>query len=132
MQNNVMRLLTGMKRATPTTTLLKMTKSLSVQQMIVFQTLTLVHKVIHTSKPAYLSSRLKFRNYEDNREVPPRSQGMISIVNKKLSTSRGGFIYRGSKLFNSLPNYLRIESNLKNFKKGVREWVIGTIKARPE
>ena len=127
-----MRLITGMEKATPTTTLLKLTKSLSVQQMIVFQTLTMVHKVIHTAKPAYLANRMKFRTDEDNRKVPPRSQGMISIVTKKLSTSRGGFVYRGSKLFNSLPNHLRTECNLKQFKKGVKEWVIATIRARPE
>ena len=132
LQNKVMRLITGMEKATPTTTLLKLTKSLSVQQMIVFQTLTMVHKVIHTAKPAYLANRMKFRTDEDNRKVPPRSQGMISIVTKKLSTSRGGFVYRGSKLFNSLPNHLRTECNLKQFKKGVKEWVIATIRARPE
>ena len=131
LQNSVMRLLTGMKRGTPTTTLLRLTESLSVQQTIALQTLVMVHKIVHTNKPAYLAERLKFRNEEDGMETLTRGLGMITNISRRLSTSRGGFLYRGSKLFNKLPQGLRTEPILKKFKEGVKKWVIGNVKARP-
>ena len=57
-----MRLLTRMRLGNPTTTLLKQTEPLSVQQMIAFQKLIIVHKVIKNAKPVYLAERLKLRN----------------------------------------------------------------------
>ena len=119
LQNRVMRLLNGMKLGTPTT------KSLSVQQMIAFQTLIMLHKVVINAKPVYLAARLKLRNYG------ARSQGKLIKVNHNLSTSRAGFIYRSSKLFNNLPEELRKETNLRKFKTGVRKWVLETISAKP-
>ena len=131
LQNNFMRLLTGMKRETAMETLVMLTKSLSIQQMIAFQTLTMEHKIKNNSKPTYLANRLKIRTEEDSRTVPPRRPGMNTTGNKKISTSRVGFIYRGSKLFNSLPDHLRKETSLKIFKEETKKWVKEAIKARP-
>ena len=128
LQNRVMKLQTGMRAGTPTTTLLKLTKSLSVQQMIAFQTLIMVHKVVYNSRPAYLADRLKL--IVDG--ALERNRGKLIQVNRKLSTSKAGFIYRGSKLFNCLPELLRIEPDLKKFRVGARSWVMETIKARPD
>ena len=124
LQNSVMRLLTGKERGTPTTTLIKLTKSLSVQQTIAFQTLLMVHKIVNSSKPVYLADRLKFK--EDG-----RNQGVITNIDQRLSTSRGGFVYRGSMLFNKLPVELRVEPILKKFREAARTWVIKNVKAKP-
>ena len=128
LQNRVMKLQTGMRAGTPTTTLLKLTKSLSVQQMIAFQTLIMVHKVVYNSRPAYLADRLKL--IVDG--ALDRNRGKLFQASQKLSTSKAGFIYRGSKLFNCLPELLRIEPDLKKFRVGARSWVMETISARPD
>ena len=112
-------------------TLLRVTESLSVQKTIALQTLVMVHKIVYTNKPAYLAERLKFRNEEDGMETLTRGLGMITNISRRLSTSRGGFLYRGSKLFNKLPQELRTEPILKKFKEGVKKWVIVNVKARP-
>ena len=52
-------------------------------------------------------------------------------VNNSLSTSRAGFIYRGSKLFNKLPEELRKQINPRKLRTGVRKWVSEKISARP-
>ena len=69
LQNSVMRLLTDSKRETPTADLLKLTNSLSIQQMVAVQTLSMVHKIINTSKPVYLARKLKM-----SEDVEGRSQ----------------------------------------------------------
>ena len=130
LQNSVMRLLSGKTRSTPTVQLLECTKSLSVQQLIASQTLVMVHKVVQTSKPAYLARRMIPRN-EDAGRLPGRMSGMLKTPRQSLSTTRAGFVARGSQLFNNLPVNLRMEKNLSKFKSGIRNWIIENIPARP-
>ena len=61
LQTSVNRLITGARKGTATTDLLDATNSLSVQQMVAYYTLIMVHKIIMTGKPAYLAGRLSLR-----------------------------------------------------------------------
>ena len=68
LQNSVNRLITGARQGTATTDLLDDTNSLSVQQMVAYYTLIMVHKITLTGKPAYLAERLSLRQ-ENAREL---------------------------------------------------------------
>ena len=127
LQNSVMRLLSGAARGTPTTTLLQLTDTLSVQQLVASQTLIMVYKVIKTSKPTYIAQRLNLRNMDKHGEG-----SKISVPAHKLSTTKGGFILRGIQLYNRLPDQVKNEKNLKKFREAVRTWVIRNISARPD
>ena len=111
--NKVLRSLTGMDRDTPVTELLKTSGQLSVHQRTALYTLTSVHKAFQHKKPAYSHSRLQ-----------PR-------VEYKLSLSRGSFFYRGSRLYNQLPDSLTQSDNQTVFKKGAKQWVLRNISALP-
>ncbi len=63
LQNSVNRLITGAKQEVATADLLSDTDSLSIQQMVVYFTLIMVHKVTMTGKPAY---RLRLRDESSN------------------------------------------------------------------
>ena len=67
LQNTRMKLITGAPRTTSTTALLQMSNTLSVQQLVAFHTLNMVNKVINTSKPSYLASRLNIKKSTDGR-----------------------------------------------------------------
>ena len=58
LQNNLCRVLLGARNDTPTEVLLKECKSLSVQQMIAFQTAVLAFKIIRSGKPSYIAHKL--------------------------------------------------------------------------
>ena len=62
------RLITGARQGVATADLLRDTDSLSIQQMVAYYTLIMVHKVTMTGKPAYLADRLRLR-YESEREL---------------------------------------------------------------
>ena len=101
---------------------------MSVQQMIAYQTIMMVKKTTMTSKPKYLSMKLKqkqnkymFRNDES---------GQLQVIKYNLSQSREGFIYRGFSLFNSLNPELRKDDNLMSFKKALRIWILENIKIK--
>ena len=86
----------------------------------------MVKKVISTSKPAYLARRLQVNN-QDRDKV----QGTITAASHILTITRGGFIVRGTQLFNSLPPPLRTEPDLKKFRGTLRTWVEQNIPAKP-
>ena len=48
-----------------------------------------------------------------------------------IETSRAGFVYRGSKLYNSVSRNLREEAAIAMFKRGAKKWVIEQNTVRP-
>ena len=68
LQNSVNRLITGARQGTATADLLDDTNFLSVQQMVAYYTLIMVHKVTLIGKPDYLAKRLNLRQ-ENAREL---------------------------------------------------------------
>ncbi len=51
------RLITGARQGVATVDLLRDTNSLSIQQMVAYYTLIMVHKVTMTGKPSYLAGK---------------------------------------------------------------------------
>ena len=66
LQNNLNRLLTGAEFNTTTSELLEQTGSLSVQQMIAFQTIMMTHMMMKSRKPTYLANKLQV---EETKEI---------------------------------------------------------------
>ena len=118
-----MRLLTGLPKFTPTTTLLKRTNSLSIQQLIAKNTLLMIYKIVKTERPKNLSDKLK----KNERRKNQRNFGKLMVPKYNLSFSREGFLTRGSLLYNKLPVSLRTEDNFFRFRSGVKNWVSENI-----
>ena len=129
LQNSVMRLLTGCEKRTPTAVLLEKTKSLSVHQTIAFQTLVLTRKILNSSKPTYLATKL--RSQMELINVLRSQEGNVIIPRYQLNSSRAGFLYRAAKLFNSLPTEIKLEENISKFKCDARAWIIMKIAIKP-
>ena len=130
LQNTVMRLALTEKERVSTEELLRRTQSLSIQQIIAFHTLVTIHKVLISNKPTYLAERLPLVDQE--RALRSNSSHLIAFPNYRLDVGRAGFVYRGGRLFNSLPKILREEKNPTSFKNKVREWVTKNVVIRPE
>ena len=126
LQNKMNRFLVNAKKDTPTTELLRRTDTLSVQQLIAYQTAMSVYKILRTGKPSYLAKKLTMttRNLRGN-------QGNINQGRKSLSISKEGFLYRGALLFNSLEADVRREPKLERFKELLKKWIKDKIPAKP-
>ena len=109
LQNKVNRLLTGAKYNTPTIDLLEETNSLSIQQMIAFQTTMMTYKILKSRKPTYLAKRMKENS--GNINLRGRSNS-VSKSSHSLSIAKEGFIYRGVTLINMLSDSLRSEEKI--------------------
>ena len=130
LQNSVNRLITGARHGVATADLLSDTNSLSIQQMVAYYTLIMVHKITITGKPAYLAERLKLRN-EDERELRGWGGRTVEIPDYSLETSRAGFVFRGGRLYNSVSRNLREEMSISKFKEGAKKWVKEQIPVKP-
>ena len=123
LQNKLNRLLTGSPYNTPTIELLQQTNSLSIQQMIAFQTIVMTFKILKSKKPSYLSNKIQENS---------RSGGRLNQPNLSLSISKEGFIFRGITLMNMLDDSIRSENKVETFKARLWEWVKSNIAAKPK
>ena len=128
LMNKVLRSLTGLEYETPVPVLLESSGQLSVHQRSALFTLTSVHKTLQSKHPAYSHSVLKLPpEYVQN----PRHPSNCNRVEYKHSLSRGGYFYRGSKLFNQIPPSLANIEKHKVFKKSARKWIQENIPPLP-
>ena len=96
-------------------------------------TIMTVFRVLTSGKPKYLADKLQLRRPDGDNvaRVPLRHQHTITIIRRDVAVARGGFVYRGAVLFNSLPLELRQETSLLKFKRGVKKWVSESILVKP-
>ena len=129
LQNKLNKLLTNADHNTPTAELLDQTGSLSVHQMIAYQTVVATHKVVKSGKPAYLAAKMTIRqNNVDTRH----GAGAVLQPAYRSNLAREGFIYRGAKIYNRLNTTFRNQPKLEKFKSGAREWVKKNISIKPK
>lgn len=128
LQNKLNRMILDAEPHTPTQTLLEETNSLSIQQMIAYQSSVLAFKIVKSGKPEYLAKKLALRR----EGMPLRGgAGFIHPSSKKLSISKEGFLYRGACLMNKLDENIRKETKIDRFKTGAKNWVKKNIKIKP-
>ena len=126
--NKVLRILLGMDRDTPTSTLCELSGQLSVHQRVAFFTLCSVYKVLSTGMPDYSFKLLK---NNDARRHRTGTMNHCQRIDYKLSISRDSHMYRCSRLFNMLPVDVTNAVNFNSFKKVVKPWVMANIPAQP-
>ena len=128
LMNKVLHSLTGMDHDTAVSSLTAASGQLSVHQRTALFTLTSVHKAIQSKEPSYSFA-------EFCRNQPPlqtgRQQSNCSRIEYKLSISRGGYFYRGIRLYNQILSSLASTSKQTIFKKAAKQWVRENVPLHP-
>ena len=127
LQNKLNKMLLDADYNTPTADLLQQTSSLSIHQMVAYQTAVTTYKIVKSGKPSYIADKMRQRNL-----VTRHGDCTVLQPRYSLNIAREGFVYRGAALFNKLGESLRKESKLLKFKTDVREWVKTNISIRPK
>ena len=86
-QNSLNRLLTGARKGTPSKDHLEKTGTMSIMQMVVYHTLSIVHKVIKNGKPEYIANKVEYGT-----ELEIRAWGGTIKVPQYHHVSRAGFV----------------------------------------
>ena len=110
----------------PTRELLELSGDLYIHQLGALRTVTLTKKIMLSQKPTYLAERLRLPQ-----STATRSGTTLTVEKTCLGMTREGFIYRGTKLFNLMPDALKNEMNINLFKKNVKNWAKEIIAVKP-
>ena len=122
LQNSLNRLITGAEYNTPTAELLQETDTLSIYQLITYQTAVMSYKIIQSKKPAYIAERMQVRT----KKMRLRGNlGGVEQHGRTLAIAKEGFI------LNKLEENLRCEPKLEKFKSGVKIWIKANIPIKP-
>ena len=133
LQNQVCRLLLDksqrvgyFKQNLSTKDLLHTTGYLSIHQLGALSTVVMVKKILLSGKPSYLADRLTAQTL-----TTTRSGTTIDPISCSLNLKRSSFLYRGTKIFNQLPDDLRTGDKIRLFKKESKLWVKQNIPVKP-
>ena len=128
LQNKLNRVLINADYKTPTSELIAATNSLSIQQLIAYQTAVMAYKITQSQKPQYLYQKLQVHKSVHN--LRGRSDH-LQHPRYKLSLSKESFLYRASTILNMMDVNLRTEPNLETFKFKAKQWVKDNIAIKP-
>ena len=113
--NRAARSVTGLSCFTSTRRLLDSCNWLSVKQLVVYQTLIMIHKTLQSGTPSYLYNRLSTPHSYKTR------QGTSGSI-RQDETSRNNFRYRGAHDYTRLPASFRAIFKITTFKVKVKQW----------
>ena len=98
---------------------------MSVEQRIVYQTMTFIFKVLGGLLPGYLGERIvrgsDVYRHCTRRANEPRVPNLIS------HGVRNSFFFKGIQLYNRLPGEIKNASNLPDFKRRCAAYVKQTV-----
>ena len=96
---------------------------LSVKQLVVYQTVIMIHKSMKTESPSYIYSRLSNPDTFRTRQSTSGSIRQDETFNSKSSHPRTSFRYRVAHDYNLIPANIRAISNLTSFKVKLKQWI---------
>ena len=113
LQNAAMRWVTGRPRRTRISNLLEQTEWLSIEEMTMVNSVTIIWNMINVQKPKRMSDKINLDQITNE----------ITLKEPRIQFTRQNFLYRASCKWNSLPEIIRSKKNRGSFKKQVKSWV---------
>ena len=115
-QNRAMRLILNCEYRTHREWMLKTLNWLSIDQMIKFNVLIYIYKMINGLLPKYLGDNLIFTRDAHTRNTRQRTNNELRLPNFKYETTKKNMFYYGIKMYNELPIQIRQKPSLNTFK----------------
>ena len=104
-----------------TKNLLDDTGWLSVHQLVAYTTLCLIIKIVQAKKPNNLSHQLSMAK-------PSRtSENSLQIPRCGLNISLEGFNNQANRMYNQLPDSIKLQDNRAKLKKELKIWIMANV-----
>lgn len=121
LQNRAMRIILRCKKRTHIQDMLDALQWLNVKQRIMLKTLVTVFKVKHNMMPKYLSKKISYVG--EVQQYPLRNDGDFRLPMMTTENNKNSLVYNSLKEFNKMPSSIKMESDLKTFKRKVTDYV---------
>ena len=119
--NKAARWITGQSRRTRTVELMEANNWMSIREMVRYHGAILTWKTIHTMRPRPLYNELTL-----TKELK------ITNPEPRLQISSKNFKYRSRKEWNEIPEELRCNKSIANFKTKLKMWIKGLRHRNPD
>lgn len=123
LQNKCMRSILRENRYASIDTMLNTLEIMNVRQIIIYNTLIFIYKIVKGETPSYLTNKITYKR-DNPRKNTLRNRNQIEKTNAKTMASRKSIFYRGIELFNNLPEYLKNKTSVNLFKNKIKKYVI--------
>ena len=121
LQNRIARWVTQSGKRTKISILLESCQWLSIQELVIYNTLVQTWKVIRFRRPEDMSDKIVMNHLEELSTTVPR-----------LQFTENGYRWRATRTWNLLPPGIRGEMSLPVFKKKIKAWIIEGRAAQPD
>ena len=120
LQNKCMKIILRKKWRTHSNELLDELDWLSVKQQIEKDVLVFIYKIRHNMLPSYLTNCFQSN---EGRSYMLRNQGDLRLPLFRKSATQRSLMFDGAKLYNELPSDVKLNDDLKSFKKNCVKFV---------
>ena len=127
LMNKAARIVTGCNRFTSTRRLLTKCNWLSIKQLILFQTVTMTHKMMLSKSPYSMYKKFSMMFPYDTRQARGGCIRYTEEFHSKKSLSHDSFRYRAAKDYNLIPVQIRNCRSMATFKTKLKKWVVSNI-----
>lgn len=113
LQNRAMRTILKCNKYTSVDLMLETLQWLSIKQRIYLRTFITIFNLKNKTLPEYLQSNLKYSTHRYN----VRNKNDFKLTFTRTTNAQNSLFYKGLKLFNELPDLIKNEKKLNNFKR---------------
>ena len=117
MQNKAARLVTHAQLRTSRTEIFSQVGWLTVNQLVFYHSALSTFRIRQAKEPEYLSSVMAKDNRADR----------IIVPNTNLTLAKNSYCYRAASQWNSLPEHIRRNTRIGQFKSQLKKWILQNI-----
>ena len=121
-QNFACRIITNIKKFDHVTPGYLQLKWLTIDKLLIYKDAVMAYKCLNNLAPSYLTK--KFIKRSDIHNCQTRNNHNLDIPSYKSATGQRTFYYRAVKIWNELDDDLKNISELKRFKKKLKEYLL--------
>ena len=118
--NETARFITGKSRIESSKNLMKECGWMNVRQLTEYHSVLQFWKTVNWRIPVYMSERIVIRQ-----------DRTVSIALPRLLLTTNSYRVKSAEYWNALPEFLRNETSIAKFKKGVKKWILQRIEPDP-
>ena len=124
-QNKAARLVLGCSLRSNVNRMHNSLSWLTVKERLLFNTLTLLKRVITTQSPQFISQQLIYRRSIQPHNTRGASSGQFVLPHPEAEALKRSFIYRSISLWHKLPLNLRTDCSVAIFKSKLKLHILG-------
>lgn len=110
---------------TPSNEMFTQLRWMTFPERVNYQKAILVYKIMHNLTPSYLQTLFQFTNEVHTRNLRSTAENLLYVPKPNYEIYRNTLAYSGSKIWNAIPESIKMSNSLSQFKQRYIQWLAG-------